>query len=166
VQTISLTTRIQAPAMRCFLLSLNVDLHMNSTARTRERAIAGVTHGLIGHGESVTWEGRHFGFMRRHTSKIVKYEPPGFFRDVMTKGMFKSFVHDHSFEEAAGETVMQDELQIAAPLNFLGTVAERLVLRNYLSEFLAERSAFIKQVAESEEWRQYLPQGMTSSFQG
>jgi ligand-binding SRPBCC domain-containing protein len=156
VQTIKLTTRIEAPAMRCFLLSLNVDLHMDSTARTRERAVAGVTHGLIGHGESVTWEGRHFGFILRHTSRIVEYEAPGFFRDVMTKGVFRSFVHDHYFEEAAGGTVMQDELEFAAPLNFLGTLAEKLVLRDYLVEFLAERNALIKQVAESEQWRQYL----------
>jgi ligand-binding SRPBCC domain-containing protein len=156
VQTIKLTTRIQAPAMRCFLLSLNVDLHMDSTARTRERAIAGVTHGPIGYDESVTWEGRHFGFMLRHTSKIVRYEPPEFFRDVMTRGMFKSFEHDHHFEEVVDETLMQDELRFAAPLNFLGPLAERLVLRDYLLCFLAERNALIKQVAESEQWRRYL----------
>jgi ligand-binding SRPBCC domain-containing protein len=156
VQTINLTTRIQAPAMRCFLLSLNVDLHMDSTARTRERAIAGVTHGPIGYDESVTWEGRHFGFMLRHTSKIVRYEPPEFFRDVMTRGMFKSFEHDHHFEEVVDETLMQDELRFAAPLNFLGALAERLVLRDYLLRFLAERNALIKQVAESEQWRRYL----------
>lgn len=156
MQTISLTTQIKAPAMRCFLLSLNVDLHRESTAQTGERAVAGVTHGLIGYGESVTWEGRHFGFMLRHTSKVVKYEAPGFFRDVMTEGMFKSFEHDHHFEEAAGETVMQDELQFAAPLGFLGVLAETLVLRDYLFAFLAERNALIKQVAESEQWRRYL----------
>jgi ligand-binding SRPBCC domain-containing protein len=142
--------------MRCFLLCLNVDLHMDSTAETRERAIEGVTRGLIGYGESVTWEGRHFGFMLRHTSKVVKYEAPGFFQDVMTRGMFKSFEHDHHFEEVAGETLMQDELRFAAPFNFLGVLAERLVLRDYFAGFLAERNACIKQVAESEQWRKYL----------
>jgi membrane protease YdiL (CAAX protease family) len=51
---------------------------------------------------------------------------------------------------------MQDELRFAAPLNFLGPLAERLVLRDYLLRFLAERNALIKQVAESEQWRRYL----------
>jgi ligand-binding SRPBCC domain-containing protein len=142
--------------MRCFLLSLNVDLHMDSTARTREQAIAGVTRGLIGYGESVTWEGRHFGFLLRHTSEIVSYEAPKFFCDVMTAGMFKSFRHDHSFAEVAGETVMQDVLQFAAPLGWLGALTEKLVLRRYFEGFLRERNAVIKQVAESEEWRRYL----------
>jgi len=142
--------------MRCFLLSLNVGLHMDSTAQTRERAIAGVTNGLIGYGESVTWEGRHFGFPLRHTSKIVSYEAPTFFCDVMTAGMFKSFRHDHHFAEVTGETVMQDVLQFAAPLGLLGLLVEKLVLREYLEGFLKERNALIKQVAESEEWRRYL----------
>src|SRR5215469_15070808 len=101
MQTIRLETRIAAPIELCFLLSLSIDLHMDSTAPTRERAIAGVTHGLIGPGESVTWEGSHFGFRLRHTSRIVSYEPPTFFCDEMTQGMFKSFRHEHHFSELA-----------------------------------------------------------------
>ena len=31
--TIQLETRVAAPAMRVFLLSLSIDLHMNSTAK-------------------------------------------------------------------------------------------------------------------------------------
>ena len=154
MQTIRVETRVAAPPMRCFLLSLSIDLH--STARTRERAIAGVTHGLIGLGQSVTWEGRHFGFMLRHTSKIVNYEAPMFFCDVMTTGMFKCFRHEHYFTDVAGETVIQDILQFAAPFGLLGTIVERLVLRDYLEKFLRERNGVVKQVAESEEWQRYL----------
>ena len=51
---------IHAPIERCFYLSLNIDLHQESTARTQERAVAGVTTGFIGLGEQVTWRGRHF----------------------------------------------------------------------------------------------------------
>jgi hypothetical protein len=36
-------------------LSLSIDLQMASTAPTRERAIAGVTHGIIGPNQTVTW---------------------------------------------------------------------------------------------------------------
>jgi ligand-binding SRPBCC domain-containing protein len=104
VQTIHIETRIAAPPGRCFLLSLSIDLHRDSTAATSERAIAGVTTGLIGNGESVTWQGSHFGLMLQHTSKITHYEPPTFFQDVMTSGMFKSFEHDHRFLEQDGNT--------------------------------------------------------------
>ena len=46
---------------------------MDSTAPTRERAIAGVTHGIIGPNETVTWRGRHSGLMLQHTSLIDRY---------------------------------------------------------------------------------------------
>ena len=116
----------------------------------------GVATGLIGLGESVTWCGRHFGLMIRHTSKITCYEAPAFFQDVMTAGAFKSFVHDHRFQELDGNTVMRDELRFSAPLGVLGRIAERAILRNYLTRFLAERNGIIKQAAESEAWRDYV----------
>ncbi len=156
MQTIQLETRIAAPASRCFLLALSVDLHIDSTAGTRERAVAGITTGLIADGESVTWRGRHFGLMLQHTSRITQYQPPTFFQDVMTAGAFKSFEHNHRFEQRNGETVMTDELRFAAPFGVLGSIVERLVLRAYLTRFLLERNQFVKQIAESEKWRKYL----------
>jgi ligand-binding SRPBCC domain-containing protein len=154
---IRLETRITAPARRCFLLALSIDLHIDSTAASRERAVAGVTTGLIANGESVTWRGRHFGRMLQHTSKITQYEPPAFFQDIMTAGAFKTFEHDHRFQEQAGQTVMHDELRFSAPLGLLGLIVERLVLRKYLTRFLRERNQFVKHVAESKIWRNYLP---------
>jgi ligand-binding SRPBCC domain-containing protein len=156
VQTIQLETRIAAPAGRCFVLALSIDLHRDSTAGTSEQAVAGVTTGLIASGESVTWRGCHFGLMLQHTSRITRYEPPTFFQDVMTAGMFKSFEHDHRFQEQDGETVMKDELRFSSPFGVLGLMVERLVLRNYLTRFLLERNLFVNQVAESEMRREYL----------
>lgn len=159
MQTIYLETRIAAPVERCFLLSLSMDLHVESAAQTNERAIAGVTRGIIGAGESVTWQGRHFGFMMRHTSVISRYDRPRFFQDAMTQGMFESFEHDHHFIEDGNGTLMRDELRFAAPLGVLGVVAEVLVLRRYLTGFLIERNALIKKVAESEGWRRFVAEG-------
>jgi ligand-binding SRPBCC domain-containing protein len=160
VQTIIVETEIAAPPERCFLLSLNIDLHMRSTAKTRERAIAGVTHGLIGLGERVTWQGRHFGLMLTHETEITKYDRPGYFQDVMVKGAFRSFVHDHFFDiDARGGTRMRDELRFAVPLGVLGRVAERVLLRRYMTKFLIARNALIRRVAESDEWRRYLATG-------
>jgi ligand-binding SRPBCC domain-containing protein len=149
-------TSIHAPIERCFYLSLNIDLHQESTARTQERAVAGVTTGFIGPGERVTWRGRHSGIMLRHTSEITAYEAPTFFEDVMVSGVFRSFRHRHSFYAEANGTVMEDRVGFAAPVPLLGRMIEVLVLKRYLGSFLRERNAFIKQIAESEEWRKYL----------
>jgi ligand-binding SRPBCC domain-containing protein len=159
VQLIQLETTIAAPPERCFLLSLNIDLHMQSTDRTREVAIAGTTRGIIGPNETVTWRDRHFGFMLTHQSLISKYNRPNHFKDIMLHGMFKSFEHDHFFERTPdGNTLMRDELRFTAPLGPLGYVAEALVLRRYLTNFLEERNVTIKRIAESipSVWEQFI----------
>jgi len=157
VQTIILETKIAAPIERCFLLSLSIDLHM---AGSGEQAIAGVTHGLIGAGETVTWRGRHFGVDITHQSRITHYERPRYFQDAMVRGAFHSFVHDHYFElQDSGGTRMRDELRFAAPLGVIGWLVERLVLRRYLTHFLIQRNQAICGVAEGAEavWSRYLP---------
>jgi hypothetical protein len=58
---IELTTIIAAPIERCFDLARSIDLHKLSTEGTEEEAIAGVTSGLIGKDQQVTWRARHFG---------------------------------------------------------------------------------------------------------
>jgi ligand-binding SRPBCC domain-containing protein len=151
------STYINAPLERCSCLSLSIDLHQDSTAQTSERAVAGVTTGLIGLGQRVTWRGRHLGVMLRHTSEITAYEGPAFFEDVMVSGVFHSFRHRHFFKPEANGTAMEDHLEFAAPVPLLGRIVEIVVLKRYLRRFLRERNAFIKQVAESEEWRKYLP---------
>lgn len=158
MQTILVETKIAAPPERCFLLSLSVDLHAESAAQTGERAIAGVTQGLIGLGESVTWQGRHFGVMLQHEARITKYERPSYFQDVMVTGAFRSFVHDHFFEPMGSGTLMRDRLTFAAPLGPLGWLAEAILLRRYLEAFLMERNRTIRQTAVSnrEVWMRYL----------
>ncbi|HEX3438351.1 MAG TPA: SRPBCC family protein [Pseudacidobacterium sp.] len=151
-------TYIHAPIERCFYLSLNIDLHQESTAKTRERAVAGVTSGLICMGQRVTWRGRHFGVMLQHTSEITAYDAPVFFEDAMVAGTFRSFRHQHSFRALDDVTTMEDYLEFAAPVPVIGKIAEALILRDYMLRFLRERNAFIKQVAESDEWRKYLPE--------
>ena len=69
--TIRVETRIEAPVERCFDLARDVDLHRRSLARTGERAVGGVTTGLLGPGDTVTWEGRHFGVRQRLTARIT-----------------------------------------------------------------------------------------------
>lgn len=157
MMTIEHQTRIAAPAMRVFLLSLSMDLHQESASQSSERAIAGVTQGIIGLNERVTWRGRHFGFMLQHETEITKYEAPVFFEDVMVRGMFKTFVHQHTFCEAQGVTTMRDTLTFAAPLGLLGRIAEGLFLSTHMDEFLTLRNQHIKKVAESDRWRRYLP---------
>src|SRR3712207_102992 len=96
---IRLVTVIDAPIGLCFDLARDIDFHTESLGGTGERAVAGRTSGLIGPGESVTWEARHLGARRRLTVAVTGFDRPSYFRDVMTAGAFRSFAHDHRFEE-------------------------------------------------------------------
>jgi ligand-binding SRPBCC domain-containing protein len=149
------TTLINAPIERCFDLSRSIDLHLLSTARSGERAVAGVASGLIGLGEQVTWRARHFGIWQELTSEITRMDRPSYFRDEMIRGAFRSFEHDHFFAERDGVTEMTDVLRFAAPVPVLGRVAE-ILLKGYLRRFLRERNEVLKRVAEGEDWRRFL----------
>lgn len=153
---IILITKIKAPVERCFLLSLSVDLHKASTSGTNEEAIAGICSGCMKLNDTVTWRAKHFGFTQELTSKITGYDAPNYFVDEIQKGIFKKLHHRHIFKFENGETVMKDIFDYSAPLGFLGTLAEKLFLTNYLKKFLEERNLHIKRVAEGDEWRKYI----------
>lgn len=156
MEIIRITTHIAAPVDRCFKLSTSIDLHQATATQSSETAVDGVTTGLIREGETVKWQGRHFGFTVTHKSRVEAWRPYTYFRDVMVEGAFAVFQHDHYFAPLNDGTRMRDELRFAAPMGFLGVLAEKLFLRKYLTHFLKRRNAYLKQVAESEEWRQYL----------
>src|ERR1700687_5943580 len=149
---IELVMSIAASIERCFDLARSVDLHMASTDWTGEQAIAGITSGLIGPQQEVTWKGRHFGILITHTSRITSYERPRHFQDCMVGGSFRSFCHDHFFEVCDGTTQMKDVMQFAAPPPPVGFLAERLVLRRHMGQLLLRRNQHIQRVAESDEW--------------
>lgn len=85
--------------------------------RSRERAVAGVTSGTIGLGESVTWRARHFGVMWTMTSQITALVRDG---DV---------------------TVMTDTVTLRSPL--LGVIVEPLLLRPYMQRVIRTRNAVL-----------------------
>ncbi|MFD0893039.1 SRPBCC family protein [Luteolibacter ambystomatis] len=155
--TIQLTTRIEAPVERVFDLSRSIDLHLASTAHTGERAIAGITSGLIGLNEEVTWSARHFGIRFRMTVGITAYDRPHHFRDEMLRGPFRKMEHDHVFELQGSTTLMHDTFRFASPLGpFGGRLVDRALLKPHLLALLEERNGWIKRMAESEEGERFL----------
>lgn len=54
METIHLETIIDADIKICFDLSRSIDLHQISTAKTNEKAIAGITSGLVNVNDYVT----------------------------------------------------------------------------------------------------------------
>lgn len=154
--TIQLQTKIKANIQTCFDLSRSIDLHKISTANTNEKAIAGVTTGLINLGETVTWQATHFGITQKLTSKITAYNRPFHFRDEQVKGIFASIIHDHYFDTDGDAVIMKDTFTYESPYGILGRLFNKLILTKYLTKLLAQRNNIIKEFAETEKWRSLL----------
>ncbi len=150
---IRLTTEINAPIEICFDLSRSIDLHKISTAHTNEEAIAGRTKGLIEQNETVTWQARHFGIKQKLTSKITAFDRPNFFEDQQVKGAFKSFKHEHKFEQIGEKVVMTDVFDFIAPFGIFGRIFNKLILTQYMTNLLVTRNQVIKEFAETEKWK-------------
>ena len=155
---IEVLTEVAAPPELVFDLSRSIDIHMESTAKTNERAVAGRTSGLIELGEEVTWEATHFGVRQRLTAKITQFDRPHHFRDVMVRGAFKRFDHDHIFQPQDTGTLMRDVFDYTSPLGWLGKIADKLFLTRYMRGFLLERNNVIKHIAESGDAEKFLGQ--------
>lgn len=146
MSTFRVVTDIAAPPEACFDLSRSIDLHLESMLASDERAVGGVTSGLICGGEEVTWEARHFGVRWRMTSRIVEFDPPERFVDEMIRGPFRSFRHQHRFEALGAGTRMTDVITFRTPLAFLtewpiGRYLRRLMrIRNEAIRLTAERA--------------------------
>lgn len=145
---IEITTAINASVERCFDLARDIDLHVKSAAGTNDRAVSGVTSGLISLGEEVTWSARHFGVTQQLTSRITAFDRPRHFRDSQVRGAFARFDHDHLFHADGDVTIMIDVFDYESPFGLLGKLADLLFLRRYMETFLRNRALVIKAAAE------------------
>lgn len=153
---IHLTSFISAPIERVFDLSRSINLHQVSMAANNEKAIAGVTSGLISENETVTWQAKHLLKTRLFTSKITKMNRPSVFIDEMVNGDFNSFYHEHHFKAAENGTIVIDIINFETPYGVLGKMANRLFLTSYIERFLTKRNLIIKEYAETQKWKAIL----------
>ena len=142
--TFRIVTDIAAPVTVCFDLSRSIDLHLESMLASDERAVGGVTAGLIAEGEEVTWEARHFGRRWRMTSRITAFDRPHRFVDEMVRGPFVSFRHEHLFAAHGDGARMTDVVEFRAPVGLL----TNRPIGAYLRRLMRTRNATIQRRAE------------------
>lgn len=154
--TIHLTTFIAAPQKVVFDLSRHIGLHKISQQSHNEEAVNGTTSGLIKEGEFVTWKAKHLFKTRFLKIRITKMESPSFFEDVMEKGDFKSFEHQHHFKPAQNGTIVIDILKFESPYGPIGSIINGIYLTHYMKQILLQRNKVIKGYAESKKWEALL----------
>ncbi len=152
---IHLETTIKGNIQEVFDLSRSIDFHVQSASFTKEKAIAGVTTGLINLNQIVQWRGKHLGFWLTHTSKIIEFEAPTAFTDVMIQGNFTYFIHKHKFVKTNNGVLMTDILQYKIPYGILGKIVDKLILKAHLTRFLERRNRALKEHIEQGRIKSY-----------
>jgi ligand-binding SRPBCC domain-containing protein len=147
---------IRAPIDRCFGLSTHVAV---VERELRMHPVAGRIYGLVTAGDTVHWEGMKLGFANHHVSLIAPetWSPPHFFQDRMIDGRFRSFEHDHRLTETPEGTLLEDRVRFTMPLGWPGWLVGRTILVPHISSLMRRRFDLLKRLAETEEWRHYLP---------
>ncbi len=143
-----LETFINAPPETCFDMMRDIGIHTQTTKQTGERVVAGVAEGKMGLGQTVTFEGRHFGIRQRFMVEVVEFERPRLFVDEMLRGAFKSFRHVHEFFPHHAGTLMRDTLTWVSPLGILGRIADKLLIERHMIDLVSTRNARLKKLAE------------------
>jgi ligand-binding SRPBCC domain-containing protein len=147
---IHLTTFIAAPIETVFDLSRSIDLHQTSLQHTNEKAIAGITTGLIKEGETVTWQAKHLLATRKMTVKITAMQSPIYFKDEMIAGDFKTMWHEHHFTSTNNGTTMKDVFYFESPFGLIGKLFNYVFLTHYMRTLLQKRNEVIQKVAEGQ----------------
>lgn len=141
-------TFINAPADVVFDLARDVEVHVASFPRSRERPVAGVTSGLLGPGDQVTWQATHFGLRWQMTSSITAFDRPRRLVDEQIRGPFATFYHEHLFVEHGDGVLMRDRVSFRVPGGPFGWIIERAGLGSYLKRLIRQRGRTIKRLAE------------------
>lgn len=155
--TIVESIQIHAPLDRCFALSTRVELVQRTLGM---KLIGGVTTGHITANSRVHWRGWKFGLPTNHHTLITAFEPPhnntAYFEDSQERGRFATFRHEHFFSQHGDQTTLEDRVHFTLPFGPLGRLAATLLLAPHIRKLARQRFAMIKQLAETEGWRDWL----------
>jgi hypothetical protein len=155
--TIRLTTWVNAPVERCFLLATS--RRFSPVIRNDVAPQDLQRKELLQCGDLIEWK---LGGSE-HASRIDVIRQYSYFREVMTAGMFRHFEHDHHFAPMDDGTRMRDEIRFSVRMGPMGKVFGATVLRAMLMRMLITKNTDLKHVAESSEWKSLIESDLIPS---
>jgi ligand-binding SRPBCC domain-containing protein len=145
---IIIKTQIKAQIGICFDLARDIGFYYNSLKRITEIPVSGKITGLIEARDYVTWETNYLNLMQHLTLKVTEFNKPFLFVDEMVKGEFKSYRHEHIFEDFNGITIMTDKFYFQSSYGILGKIIDSLFLKRYFKKQIKVRNEILRQKAE------------------
>jgi ligand-binding SRPBCC domain-containing protein len=89
---------------------------------------------------------RWLGIPFRWLTVITDYEPGRRFVDLQTRGPYRLWRHEHTFEDLNGQTMMRDRVEYELPLGLIGRIVHRLLVSHHLRQIFDFRSARIGEI--------------------
>lgn len=148
--TLRLTTWVNAPVERCFLLATHAELASTQTRVSRS------TGGMLQPGDAISWQLGFSGTRHTYASRVETVRPYTYFREVMVAGIFRHFEHDHHFARMDDGTRIRHEIRFCTRFGPAGRMLGGTILRVSLMKMLVAETTRLKRMAESEEWRRYV----------
>jgi ligand-binding SRPBCC domain-containing protein len=102
------------------------------------RPAAGRGLGPLEEGSRIRYRLRVRGIPIGWTSLISRWDPPHAFVDEQVSGPYSTWIHEHTFEERDGGTVVRDRVDYDVPG---GRLVERLFVRRDLERIFDHRKA-------------------------
>jgi ligand-binding SRPBCC domain-containing protein len=101
---------------------------------------------VIARGTSLDYRLRRHGIRLRWQSEISVWEPPHRFVDRQTKGPYSLWVHEHTFADHDGGTIVGDRVEYAVPG---GRLVQKFLVAPDLEKIFAFRQQILKQLFDS-----------------
>ena len=105
--------------------------------------ITGITQPILGPGTRIDYRLRIRGLPIRWQSEITTWEPPVRFVDQQIHGPYKVWLHEHTFDEHAGGTLIRDDVRYAVPG---GKVVQRLLVAPDLDRIFQYRREVLQTI--------------------
>jgi ligand-binding SRPBCC domain-containing protein len=94
-------------------------------------------------GTRIDYRLRLHGLPLSWTSEITAWDPPRRFVDEQVRGPYRIWVHEHTFEERRGGTVVRDDVRYAVPG---GALIDRLFVRPDLRKIFRYRHWRLREI--------------------
>lgn len=96
-------------------------------------------------GTLIDYQLRLFGVPVRWRTEITAWEPLVRFVDVQRRGPYRRWVHEHTFREVPGGTLVSDQVEYAVPGWLLEPLVHRWLVGGRLREIFAYRRQQLEQ---------------------
>ena len=93
-------------------------------------------------GTLIDYKLRIHGVPIRWRTEIKAWEPPVRFVDEQIRGPYRLWIHEHTFEEQDGGTLMRDHIRYAVPFDFL---VHELLVRRDVERIFAHRTRILRE---------------------